>query len=92
MIFGGFGPKWGPCWDPFFSKSAPWVPKWPPDDSIRALFGTKGRPRASKSCIWEGTQNDAENNGKKRWILRPSALETCALVQARCAFCKQEMF
>ena len=75
-----------------FPKSAPWVPKGPPDDLIRALFGPRGRPRTSKSGLWGGPKTMLNKMSKKQWILRPSALENCALVQARCAFCKKEMF
>ena len=42
---------------PFFSLSAPWVPKRAPEDLIRALVGSPGRLRRRQKAIWGRVRN-----------------------------------
>ena len=92
MIFCNYGSKWGPFRDPCFSEIGPLGSKMAARRFNTGTFCPQREAQDLKKCTLGGTKNDAENNVKKQWILRPSTLGNGALVQARCAFCKKEMF
>ena len=64
-LFYDISTKRGPFGTPFFSLSAPWVPKRAPEDLIRALVGSPGRLRRRQKAILGGSEIGTENEHPK---------------------------